>query len=585
MSKPVFSPIESIAKRITKNDRDRLEKIFAPTVVTVPIENARRNIAVMPDGEIRSYGLVQKTAAADEGMGGIPAYISSANGGLDWHLVPIRAKRFMGPAARNPVTGRYVTVVNRSVDGERGAFVRYTDIDLDDENFVEKKIAEIDGGIMQTFHPLFIKKRNRWIVPTNTVKGTQHPMVLYSDDDGESWNEVHLNPIPIYEKQYPHKGVRWQNTGVEPIITERSDGSLYLLARGSHDFFYEYISQDGGERWTEGAPSLFHGTLTTPFFLPLSDGRQLLFFNNTRPMAEVDQSDFIEPYRVGRAEDYFTNRDANHVAISDGGFNWQGFRELFLNQIRNAPDFRLKGGIVCCNDKSVHQFQAIELPYGKVLVEFGQHEIARKTVIFDINWLYEKQRNENLQLGLAALSTQMYVKSIPGHSEPPYGGHCAYNRTDGALLVEDPAKTGGEALQICNVEDPRLVSNKQGAVWNFPAAHMGRLLIEIRRGASGLRISLADHWINPSDPYVADYAAFSLPLDDSLLEKDTWHELIISFDTKKGKAEILIDGEPKKKFNFSTAVPFGLSYLHMQTLAETRDYEGSYVRFINFKAN
>ena len=585
MKKTILPQVEAIEKRLTDSDKERLKSIYAPTVVTVPIENARRNLAVMPDGEIRSYGLVNKTAAADEGLGGIPAYISSKNGGLDWQVVPITSKRFMGPAARNPITGRYVTVVKRSVDGEVGAFVRYTDLDLDDENFVEKRISNLDGGIMQTFHPTFIKRLNRWIVPTNTIKGTQYPVVLYSDDDGESWTEVHLNPIPKYEKQYPHKGVRWQNTGIEPIITERSDGSIYLLARGSQDFFYEYISNDGGESWTEGAPSLFHGTLTTPFFLPLTDGRQLLFFNNTRPMAEVDQSDFLEPYKEGRAEDYFTNRDANHVAISDDGFNWQGFRELFLNRIRNAPDFRLKGGIVCCNDKSVHQFQAIELPYGKVLVEFGQHEVSRKSVIFDTEWLFEKERSENLQLGLASLSTQMYVKSIPGHSEPPYGGHCAYNRTDGALLVEDPAKTGGEALQICNVDDPRLVSNKQGAVWNFTAAKFGRVSIEIRRGAAGLKLSLLDHWVNPSDPYISDYAAFSVDLDDSLLEKDVWHTVTLKFDTKMQKTDLAVDGVTVKVLDMTASVPFGISYLHMQTLAKERDYVGSYVRFIDFKAN
>jgi hypothetical protein len=234
---------------------------------------------------------------------------------------------------------------------------------------------------------------------------------------------------------------------------------------------------------------------------------------------------------------------------------------------------------------SAHQFQAIELPYGKVLVEFGQHEIARKTVIFDVRWLYEKQRSENLQLGLAALSTQMYVKSIPGHSEPPYGGHCAYNRTDGALLVEDPAKTGGEALQICNVDDPRLVSNKQGAVWNFTASKKGCVSIEVRRAASGLKVSLADHWINPSDPYVSDYAAVSVSLDGSILQKDTWHKVTINFDTEKKEAVLLIDGTHKKVLNLSTAIPFGISYLHMQTLADTRDYEGSYIRFIDFKAN
>ena len=89
MNQTTFSQIEAIEKHLTDSDKERLKRIYAPTVVTVPIENARRNLLVMPNGEIRSYGLTQKTKAADEGMGGIPAYISSENGGLDWKIVKI----------------------------------------------------------------------------------------------------------------------------------------------------------------------------------------------------------------------------------------------------------------------------------------------------------------------------------------------------------------------------------------------------------------------------------------------------------------------------------------------------------------
>ena len=58
-----------------------------------------------------------------------------------------------------------------------------------------------------------------------------------------------------------------------------------------------------------------------------------------------------------------------------------------LNMIRNAPDFRVNGGNLSSADKSVHQFQAIELPGGKILVEYGQHEASRRIVIFDADWL------------------------------------------------------------------------------------------------------------------------------------------------------------------------------------------------------
>ena len=63
------------------------------------------------------------------------------------------------------------------------------------------------------------------------------------------------------------------------------------------------------------------------------------------------------------------------------------------------------------------------------------------------------------------------------------------------------------------------------------------------------------------------------------------HKVTINFDTEKKEAALLIDGTQKKVLNLSAAIPFGISYLHMQTLADTRDYEGSYVRFIDFKAD
>ena len=83
----------------------------------------------------------------------------------------------------------------------------------------------------------------------------------------------------------------------------------------------------------------------------------------------------------------FTNRDTNCVALSeDDGATFLGFREMTMNELRNTCDFRTSGGNFCGNDKSVHQFQAVELPYGKVLVHYGQHDLVGGVCMFDLRW-------------------------------------------------------------------------------------------------------------------------------------------------------------------------------------------------------
>lgn len=585
---------------LSQVDAHRLQTIYEPTVVGVPLQDARIGMCVMPDGEIRSYGFVEKTAPWGyvENEPGVLAYVSSRNCGLDWKLFYTHSNHVMSSCVQSPLSGKFIRViVHHEDEDEHGVYVRISETGPDDENYREIKITdEIYGDYML---PMFLKKRNRWICPiTRDVPvNRKNPTVLYSDDDGESWNIVHLKSAPNHEVKWPHKSTRWQNSGCEPSVTELEDGTLMLIARTSLDYLYVYYSYDGGENWTDGELSDFHSTLTTPGFLKLSDGRILLFWNNTRPMAERDHRSAFPPVedRVinGWSEDAFTNRDACHVAISeDDGRTWTGFRELFLNELRNKADFRAYGGMISSADKSVQQFQALELPYNKVLVQLGQHEAARKTVIFDLNWLYEKERHEDWQLGLKNLSTHMFVKSVSGsYVNKGFAGHCSWNRTCGALLVPDPDGTCGEVLQICRVKDERMVSDLQGAVWNFPSADQGDIKIQIRVAGSGVKINMCDHWINPTDEYVDIYSSFTWEITGEMLQRDVWHELVISFDTESGIAKLQIEdmvglkGEQSftKMQKIKNAAPHGLSYLHIQTLAEETDFKGTYIRKLDYQ--
>ena len=587
--------LEQMEKNLTESDKRRLSEIYEPVVVAVQPDDSRRGLCVMPDGEIRYYGIEgKKKCWAKDGRS---VYLSSCNG-LDWvrrdgpeGSAPVdscgavqEGTLAMGSAVRLPWNGRYVTVVTFSCEERRGTWAEISEIGPGDTNPRLVKICdEVCGDL---FQPVLLESTHRMLVTTylNDERG-HFPRVLISDDDGEHWKIVLIKPTPKHTVVYPHRGTRWQNNGSEPNLCELPDGRLMLLARTSLDYFYVYYSDDQGDHWTDGEPSVFHGTLTTPFLLRLSDGRVICFWNNSRPLAEPNHektwppvSDYV---KQGRGEDAFTNRDVNHAAVSADGVTWKGFRELALDSVRGASDFRVKGGSASSADKSVHQFQAIELPMGKILVAYGQNAIARRMAVFDIRWLYETSRTEDFLLGMEHISTHLFVKSLSdSHVWNGFNGHCAWNRTDGALLVPDPDCTGGEALQICRVHDERLVSELQGMVWNFPAAQNGTLTMQLRVEGAGVRVRLCDHWINPSDEYAGLYAAYDFELDARVLSVGVWCSVTV--ELRDGAAAVSCDGAPLFTVLQKQPAPTGISYLHLQTMAEATNFRGTLIRKADF---
>lgn len=580
--------LETMKKLLSPFDEARLKAIYAPKIVAVPPADSRRDVCIMPDGEIRCYGMVDEMfRPVPKKDGKQMVYLSSKNCGLDWKLCTAPSNTVMGPAVKSSWSNRFVTtMVGCGHNGQPGTYALLSEIGPDDPNPRFVKIS--DEIISDMFQPTALRFRRRWIASGHiNIREDYTPVIIYSDDDGDSWTMVKLPSTPRHQVIWPHKGLRWNNNGAEPNLVELNDGIILLMVRTSLDYFYFYYSHDGGETWTQGEPSPFHGTLTTSFFLRLADGRILLAWNNTRPLAERNHKNEWPPLHqwdiTGECEDAFTNRDACHLAISQDGVRWTGFRELHLNDIRNTADFRAHGGDISSHDKSVHQFQMWELPYNKVIVSLGQNESSRRLAIFDLDWLYETERHENFQQGLKNLSTHLYVKSISGaHHDTEFVGHCAWNRTNGPLLVPDPAGTYGEALQLCRIHDDRLLSELQGAVWNFPKACKGEISFTLWISDSGVRVSLCDHWLNPCDEYVSEYAGYSFCLDSTLLERDMWHTVTITYDTEAKTGQVSCDGEMLFGLALKNEAPNGICYLHLQTMAETEDFRGSYINRMDF---
>lgn len=570
-------PYLDAMKEILESDPDAKRQflsIYEPVTVCTPLADARRELRVMADGELRCYGSLDKKGVDDKG---VAAYLSSRDCGMSWKLKYKSPDDLMGAAVQSPYTGRWITVRGNMVYLDDGDGARY------------HTITERPLNCM--FQPIFLTHRNRCLVAGQISELGNPPTVLYSDDNGETWTTVILPIPPRYEVTWPDRDVRWLDCGSEPSIVELPDGRLMMLLRNAWDRFYVSYSSDDGETWTECEPSVFYSTITTPHVYRLSDGRVLCTWCNTTPFPEFNhnlQPETREYCRSGKGEDAFTNRDAAHAAITSDGKTWEGFREVLLNPIRNEPDFRIAGGKASSRDKSIHQSQILELPYNKIMVYFGQHTVSRRVVIFDLDWLLADEREENFDAGLSRLSTQTYVKSLADtYVRFGFPGHCAWNRTDGPLLMPDPTEYGKESLQLCRIDDPRLISPAQGAVWNFPSARKGSVEIDLQVLGEGIRITLADRWLNPVDPSVRDRCPLSFVADKQVTEDDKRHTLRIEWDLDDTVAHVFLDGVKKFRVPFrytaGDLAPVGLSYLHLQSDASAPDPQGTYVAALRMK--
>lgn len=589
------------------NIPENLKHIFEPREIMVAPHYADRAMMMTGDGRIRVYG-VRLFEHENGGMDVSMIMLESDDCGLSFREKPVPADD-PGASTVSPWSGDCVTMLSFNGDGPFGNPVTQVNAAIqlqphEPGTFVFRSSAGPDGPWTETkisdavTHlqrlPFPLKKRKRWInVGQRWENGRMLPVVYLSDDDGGTWSEKVLPAPPTFTIRYPHKGMRWFEPGVEPAFAETSSGRILMLLRTSVDVHYQCWSDDGGETWSEMVPSPFFSVATMPGLYTLSDGRLIALWNNTTPLPELDHA--RQP-GIGRDEingvweDVFTNRDALHAAVSyDEGRTWRGFREIALNPLRCGEDFRTAGGSRELHDKSVHQNQLLELPGGKVIVHYGQHPVCTRVMIFDPAFLEEKERTGGFAFGLRDWSTQLYYISQSGGFR--VAGHCAWNRRSGAVLMPSPSGGPEEALLIGRHPDSRLFSDREGAVWNFPAARKGTVSLDLTLmpGGQGIRISLADRWINPCDEFIRELAVFSFVLDGNgtaggvkLAEPGRRFTLVLDFDLDSGTLGVSADGASYSvPVTQTLKAPFGeaveLSYLHLQTAAERVDEQGVFL--------
>jgi len=593
-------------------------EIFEPETAALAPRFADRAMMITRKGEIRVYGC-RPHEHEDGRKSAVFVMLRSTDNGLSYTLEEVPPD---DPGARvaSPWSKDYFTMVSHLDETGNSGHCRESHVPAavqlrkgitgtwlyrsrggPDGPWKAVKIS--DNVIHLQRLPLPLKKWRRWINAGQRRMPEDnriHPVILLGDEDGKNWTETVLPAPPVFEVTYPHKGMRWFDPGVEPVVAETPSGRLLMLLRTSKDVHYQCHSDDGGITWSEMTPSIFYAVATMPGFYTLSDGRLLAVWNNTCPLPELDhaaeQPMLSDAEKQGVWEDVFTNRDVLHGAVSeDEGKTWTGFRELALNPVRCSGDFRTTGGSWYLNDKSVHQNQVIELPDHKILLHCGQHLQCSRLILFDLDFLYASERSEDFSHGLENWSTQLYYRSHSGGCR--IAGHCSWNRRAGAQLMPSPDGSWREALLIGRHPDKRLFSDREGAVWNFPGCRRGTLDADftIAKGSAGIRISLADRWINPCDEYVREYASFSFVMDGKgqingvkLATPGQRFTLHLEFDLGRRKLKLSTEqGKTTLGYTRTLPPPFGrevcLSYLHLQTAAEKADTKGVYLHSIRMK--
>ncbi|MGL4292915.1 MAG: sialidase family protein [Bacteroidales bacterium] len=512
-----------------------------PHVVAKPPSDAYIGLSKMPDGEIRHYNYGEQ---AEPGC----FYLSSKDNGMSWTKISYPDTIHYADVC-NPQTRTMLRLFNH---GDGVWCIRYPE----NQNGTSDVFKISDNALIMLKPPVFIRGGKRALVCTHYAgpdkAANNGARVLISDDDGLTWRESEKVNVPPHKKEAFHQGIRWNHDAVEPTVIELADGRILMVMRTAQDRHYQSYSYDGGETWTTPVPSSFYGTITMPAFTRLKDGRLLFTWNNTTPLPEL-------PTANGVWDDVFTNRNALHAAISeDDGKTWIGCRELYLDERRNAADFGETPGM----DKSVHQSQAIETDNGMIVMAIGQHDLHRKIIRFDPEWLYEKDRTSDFSNGTDDWSTFQYYKGIKGH--------CGYNRKAGGRFVYPQSLNGKRALNLHHVPNDSLVYSGEGAVWNFPAMMKGEFTTSIRipKNSRGGKLLLSDRWFNPSDTTATWFCSYSLELNNRLkgLEDDRFHSLRIVWDLTKSKSEADVfignDKTPVCSIPLRNEVTHGISYVH-----------------------
>ncbi len=382
---------------------------------------ATRPVA-LPDGTFRAFraagGQIVSVSSADGGRTWSPPRLElelpakGMGGGLglldadgEMHLILTHAR-----GAGNPAETRFIDLWHCRTTNQQSAWTAPRRI-WEGYCGAVMDIKQLRSGRIVV--PFAAWKRPGEEVVPNT--GSNYTTVVYSDDQGETWQ---LSPVQLTAPC--EKGYNGNNYGaIEPTVLELNEGRVWMLMRTQTGFLYESFSEDGAN-WTTAQPSRFHASSSPAALDRLPDGRIIVFWNDCE----------MPPRHEGAG--VYGGRDALHAAVSaDEGKTWHGFREVYRDPHRNETPPRH-------GDRGTAYPTVAIGTAGEVVLVTGQGN-RRTTILVDPDWLTELEQADDFSRG-------------PGewHVWKPFGPATGFwrDRCVGPRLVDHPTKPHAPVLLI-----------------------------------------------------------------------------------------------------------------------------------------
>lgn len=354
-----------------------------------------------------------------------------------------------------------------------------------------------------------------------TFRGTYLSTVIYSEDNGETWQR---SPTPL---KVPVPDISYAYGAVEPVVLELRDGRVWMLIRTQMGRFYESFSPDGAI-WSIPRPTAILSSDSPAGLVRLADGRITLVWNNC----------LRYPYAYG-------GRQVIHAAVStDEGQTWRGYREIGRDPHRGEPP-------------PPHGDFGSGYPYptalqdGSLLYTTGQGEGRVLIMRLNPDWLCERQLEDNFANGLEDWSV--------------FG-------TKGVELV---SHSGKQLLRIARIDEEFPAC----AVRNFPAGQSGTLEMRVllEEGCGKMLVGLADHFSTPFDQEDIFFNLFNLNLaPGENISTDYQHTLTFSWSIPARTCKVQLDRQPIAMLPLLHESP-GPSYLRLRSLADRPNCAGMLV--------
>ena len=97
----------------------------------------------------------------------------------------------------------------------------------------------------------------------------------------------------------------------------------------------------------------------------------------------------------------------------------------------------------------------------------------------------------------------------------------------------------------------------------------------------GLTLSLTDRWFNPTDPYAAHYARFTIEADAALCPAGQWTDVKLHWD--ETGCTVSANGQTISRLAPQCDAPNGLSYLVVQSAAKYTGRQGAYLKWMRMR--